>query len=38
MKELIDDILNEEFTNREVVVYGFVAPVVLIVVCLLAGA
>ena len=38
MKELIDDILNEEFTMREVVVYGFVSPVVLIVVCLLAGA
>lgn len=38
MKELIDDILNEEFTKREVVVYGFVAPVVLIVFALLAGA
>lgn len=38
MRELIDDILNEEFTKREVVVYGFVAPIVLIVVALLAGA
>lgn len=38
MKELIDDILNEEFTKREVVVYSFVAPIVLIVVALLAGA
>jgi len=38
MKELIDDILNEDFTKREVVVYGLVAPILLILVCLLAGA
>lgn len=38
MRELFADIMSEKFTMREVVLYGIVAPVVLIIVCLLAGA
>ena len=40
MKELFEimmkDILSENFTKREYVVYGIVAPLALIAVCVLA--
>ena len=40
MKELFEvmqkDILSEEFTKREYIVYGIVAPLALIAVCVLA--
>ena len=32
------DILSENFTKREYVVYGIVAPLVLVLVCVLAGS
>jgi hypothetical protein len=32
------DILSENFTRREYVVYGIVAPLVLVLVCVLAGS
>ena len=32
------DILSENFTRREYVVYGIVAPLVLVLVCGLAGS
>jgi len=39
MKEFLDimgkDILSENFTRREYVVYGIVAPLALVLVCLL---
>jgi len=39
MKEFFDimgkDILSENFTRREYVVYGIVAPLALVLVCLL---
>lgn len=42
MKELLEimgkDIKNENFTRREYVVYGIVAPLVLVLMCGLAGS
>ena len=42
MKEFFEimgkDILSENFTRREYVVYGIVAPLVLVLVCGLAGS
>ena len=42
MKEFFEimgkDILSEKFTKREYVVYGIVAPLVLVLVCVLAGS
>lgn len=32
------DIMNENFTRREYVVYGIVAPVILVLLCGLAGS
>lgn len=42
MKEFFEimgkDILSENFTRKELVVYGIVAPLVLVLVCGLAGS
>ena len=42
MKEFLEimgkDIMSENFTRREYVVYGIVAPLVLVLVCGLAGS
>ena len=42
MKEFLNimgkDILSENFTRREYVVYGIVAPLVLVLVCVLADS
>ena len=42
MKEFLEimekDIMSENFTKKEYVVYGIVAPVVLVRVCGLAGS
>jgi len=42
MKEFLKimgkDILSENFTRREYVVYGIVAPLVLVLVCVLADS
>ena len=42
MKEFLKimgkDIMSENFTRREYVVYGIVAPLVLVLVCGLAGS
>lgn len=42
MKEFFEimgkDILSENFTRREYVVYGIVAPLVLVLVCVLADS
>ncbi len=42
MKEFLKimgkDILSENFTRREYVVYGIVAPLVLVLSCVLAGS
>ena len=42
MKEFLKimgkDILSENFTRREYVVYGIIAPLVLVLVCGLAGS
>ena len=42
MKEFLEimgkDILSENFTRREYVVYGIVAPLVLVLLCGLAGS
>lgn len=42
MKELLEimekDIMSENFTKKEYVIYGIVAPVVLVLVCGLAGS
>ena len=32
------DIMNENFTRKELVVYGIVAPLVLVLMCGLAGS
>lgn len=41
MKELVElfekDIMSEHFTRKEIVIYGIIAPVVLVAACLLAG-
>ena len=42
MKEFLEimgkDILSENFTRREYVVYGIVAPLALVLLCVLAGS
>ena len=42
MKEFFEimgkDIMNENFTRKELVVYGIVAPLVLVLICGLAGS
>lgn len=42
MKEFFEimgkDIMNENFTRKELVVYGIVAPLVLVLACGLAGS
>jgi hypothetical protein len=42
MKEFLEimgkDIMNENFTRREYVIYGIVAPLVLVLLCGLAGS
>ena len=38
LKIMEKDIMNENFTRREYVVYGIVAPLVLVLVCGLAGS
>ena len=42
MKEFMEimgkDIMNENFTRKELVVYGIVAPLVLVLICGLAGS
>lgn len=37
MKEIIDDIKAEGFTRREVIIYGIVAPIVLVLLCGIAS-
>ena len=38
LKIMEKDILSENFTRKEYVVYGIVAPLVLVLVCGLAGS
>jgi hypothetical protein len=38
MKIMGKDIMNENFTRKELVVYGIVAPLVLVLMCGLAGS
>ncbi len=42
MKEFLEimgkDIMNENFTRKEFLVYGIIAPLVLVLVCGLAGS
>ena len=42
MKDFLEimgkDILSENFTRREYVVYGIIAPLVLVLMCVLAGS
>ena len=38
MKIMGKDIMSENFTRREYVVYGIVAPLVLVLVCGLVGS
>jgi hypothetical protein len=38
LKIMAKDILSENFTKKEYLVYGIVAPVVLVLVCGLAGS
>jgi len=38
MNDIIKDIKSEKFTRRQCVVYGIVAPLVLVLVCGLAGS
>ena len=42
MKEFMEimgkDIMSENFTRREYVMYGIVAPLVLVLACVLAGS
>ena len=37
MNDIIKDFMSEGFTKQEMVKYGIVAPVVLVVLCLLAS-
>lgn len=37
MKRIIDDIKAENFTKRDFIVYGIIAPLALVVVTILAG-
>lgn len=38
MNDIIKDLLSEKFTRRQYVVYGIVAPLVLVLLCGLAGS
>ena len=38
MNDIINDIKSEKFTRRQYVVYGIVTPLVLVLVCGLAGS
>jgi hypothetical protein len=38
LKIMEKDIMNENFTRKEYVIYGIVAPLVLVLVCWLAGS
>ena len=38
MNDIIKDLLSENFTRRQYVVYGIVAPLVLVLLCGLAGS
>ena len=42
MKDFLEimgkDILSENFTRKEYVVYGIIAPLVLVLMCVLAGS
>lgn len=38
MKIMVKDIKSENFTRKEYVVYGIIAPLVLLLVCVLAGS
>jgi hypothetical protein len=38
MKIMGKDIMSENFTRKEIVVYGIVAPLVLVMMCGLAGS
>ena len=38
LKIMMKDIMSENFTKKEYLVYGIVAPVVLVLVCGLAGS
>lgn len=37
MKQIIDDIKAENFTKREFIVYGIIAPLALVAVVILGG-
>lgn len=37
MKQIIDDIKAENFTKKEFIVYGIIAPLALVVVTILGG-
>lgn len=37
MKRIIDDIKAENFTKREFIVYGIIAPLALVAVAILGG-
>lgn len=37
MKQIIDDIKAENFTKREFIVYGIIAPLALVAVTILGG-
>lgn len=37
MKQIIDDIKAENFTKKEFIVYGIIAPLTLVVVTILGG-
>lgn len=37
MKQIIDDIKAENFTKKEFIVYGIIAPLALVVVIILGG-
>lgn len=37
MKQIIDDIKAENFTKKEFIVYGIIAPLALVVITILGG-
>lgn len=38
MKDLVNDIMSENFTKREFIIYGIVMPLALMVICAIAGS
>ena len=38
LKIMEKDIMSENFTKKEYVVYGIVAPLVLVIACVMAGS